>query len=195
MKVGLFFGSFNPIHIGHMIIANIMCETTDLDKVWFVVSPQNPLKRNKNLLHEFDRIQMVEAAIADNYKLKCTDIEFRMPKPSYTVDTMTYLSDKNQDKKFVLIIGEDNFLTFGKWKNYQAILENFELYVYPRPGAKQSALIKNSNVKKIKAPVLNISATFIRSCVSKNQSIRYLVPDPVAKLIDLKCYYKSAAKL
>lgn len=190
MKVGLFFGSFNPIHIGHMIIANVMCETTDLDKVWFVVSPQNPLKKNRKLLHEFDRLQMVEAAIADNYKLKCTDVEFRMPKPSYTVDTMTYLYEKNQDKKFVLIIGEDNLFTFDKWKNYLAILDNFELYVYPRPGARQSELIEHPGVKKVEAPLLNISATFIRAQVSKSQSVRYLVTDPVAELIELKGYYK-----
>jgi len=189
MKIGLFFGSFNPVHSGHLIIANIMVETTDIDKVWFVVTPQNPLKKNKSLLHEFDRIDMVEAAIADNHKLKSCDVEFRMPKPSFTIDTLTYLTAKHPDKTFILIIGQDNLEHFPNWKNYQKILDNYALYVYPRPEAVNSEIMNHKNVKMVEAPLLQISATFIRNCVKKHQSIRYLVPDPVISLIDKKDFY------
>ena len=134
MIIGLFFGSFNPIHVGHMIIANVMVETTDIDRVWFVVSPQNPFKQRKTLLPEFDRLDMVREAIHDNYNLEVTDVEFHMPKPSYTVDTLAYLMDKHPEHEFRLIIGEDNLTHFHKWKNHEAILQH-GLYVYPRPHA------------------------------------------------------------
>lgn len=189
MKIGLFFGSFNPIHIGHMIIANVMVSTTDLEKVWFVVSPQNPFKKRKNLLHEFDRLDMVNAAIHDNYDLMSSDIEFNLPKPSYTIDTLTYLIDKHPDYDFRLIIGEDNLNSFPKWKNYEKILDNYGLYVYPRPNSKTSDLINHPNVNLVDAPMIDISATFIRKCVKKNQSIRYLVPDSVEELIRIKKFY------
>lgn len=186
MKIGLFFGSFNPIHIGHMIIANIMAEHTDLDKVWFVVSPHNPLKRSQSLLHEHDRYDMVEKAIMDNPNLKVTDIEFRMPRPSYTVDTLAFLSDKYSEHTFVLIIGEDNLNNFHKWKNYEVILSEYGLYVYPRPGKSGVDYSNYEKVKMIDAPLLNISATFIRNCVRKDQSIKYLVPEAVEQFIKSK---------
>src|SRR5258708_30492655 len=132
-NIGLFFGSFNPIHTGHMIIANIMATNAKLDKVWFVGSPQNPFKAGKGLLHEFDRYEMVKAAIADNYKLQVSDVEFTLPKPSYTIDTLTVLVEKNPHKKFSVIIGEDNLANFEKWKNHDQILQLYGLYVYPRP--------------------------------------------------------------
>ncbi len=188
-KIGLFFGSFNPIHIGHLVIANIMAENTDLSKVWFVVSPQNPLKPSKGLLHEFDRIDMVKAAIADNYKLEASDVEFHMPKPSFTIHTLAYLSEKHPDKKFVVIIGQDNLESLPKWKNYQQILDQYELYVYPRPHVTNSELKRHANVKMIDAPLLDISATYIRTCIKNNKSIRYLVPEPVEQLIRLKHFY------
>ncbi len=192
-KIGLFFGSFNPIHMGHMIIANIMAETTDLSEVWFVVSPQNPLKEVKSLLHEFDRMDMVEAAIADNFRLKATDIEFQMPKPSYTVDTLAYLSDKYPQKNFKLIIGEDNLKSFHRWKNYKVILKDYGLYVYPRPhmvgGEKVQEYLEDPNVEMVSSPSIDISATMIRRMIKNNQSIRYLVPDPVIDLINMKKYY------
>ena len=188
-KIGLFFGSFNPIHIGHLIIANIMAENTDLNKVWFVVSPQNPLKPNKGLLHEFDRYDMVKTAIADHYKLEASDVEFHLPKPSYTIHTLTYLAEKFPDKKFVLIMGEDNLESFPKWKNYQQILEHYELYVYPRPHVTNSELKRHPNVRMVEAPLLDISATYIRSCIKGNKSIRYLVPESVEQLIQLKKFY------
>lgn len=189
-KIGLFFGSFNPIHIGHMIIANIMAENTDLNKVWFVVSPQNPFKPGKGLLHEFDRYDMVKAAIADHYKLEVSDVEFNLPKPSYTIHTLAYLTEKHPGKEFKVIIGEDNLESFTKWKNHEQILEQFGLYVYPRPHVTNSELKRHPNVKLIEAPLLDISATYIRSCIKNNKSIRYLVPEPVEQLIRLKHFYQ-----
>jgi len=189
VKVGLFFGSFNPVHIGHLIIANIMVETSDLNKVWFIVSPQNPHKVSKSLAHEFDRYDMVDAAIADNYHLSVSDIEFNMPKPSYTVDTLAYLTDKNPGKEFSLIIGEDNLRSFPKWKNHEVILENYGLYVYPRPSANKPELSSHANVHWIDAPILDISATYIRSLVKENKSIKYLVPESVEQLIKLRKLY------
>lgn len=189
-KIGLFFGSFNPIHIGHMIIANIMAENTDLNKVWFVVSPQNPFKVSKGLLHEFDRYDMVKAAIADHYKLEVSDVEFNLPKPSYTIHTLAYLTEKHPGKEFKVIIGEDNLENFGKWKNHEQILEQFGLYVYPRPHVTNSELKRHPGVKLIEAPLLDISATYIRNCIKNNKSIRYLVPEPVEQLIRLKHFYQ-----
>lgn len=190
MKIGLFFGSFNPIHIGHMIIANIMAENTDLKKVWFVVTPQNPLKPSKGLLHEFDRYDMVKAAIADNYKLEVSDVEFNLPKPNYTVHTLAHLREKNPSKEFRLIIGEDNLENFTKWKNHEAILDQYGLYVYPRPGVTNTDLKRHANVTMVEAPLLDISATYVRNCIKNNKSIRYLVPEPVEQMIRQKGFYK-----
>jgi nicotinate-nucleotide adenylyltransferase len=189
MKIGLFFGSFNPIHMGHLIIANIMAETTDLNKVWFVVSPQNPFKPGKGLLHEFDRYDMVRAAVYDSYKLEVSDIEFNLPKPSYTIHTLVHLKERHPDKDFKVIIGEDNLAGFPKWKNAERILEDYGLYVYPRPHAQLSDLKTHPQVKMVEAPMIDISATFIRNCVRKNQSVRYLVPDAVEEMIRTKGFY------
>jgi nicotinate-nucleotide adenylyltransferase len=199
MKIGLFFGSFNPIHMGHMIIANLMAESGDLKKVWFVVSPQNPFKPSKGLLHEHDRYDMVRAAIHDNYKLEVSDIEFHLPKPSYTIHTLVHLKEKHPDKEFKIIIGEDNLSGFQNWRNYERILDDYGLYVYPRlnvssvgqarPHAQPSELKQHPNVKLVEAPMIDISATFIRNCVRKGQSVRYLVPDPVEEMIRTKGFY------
>ncbi len=189
MKIGLFFGSFNPIHVGHLIIANVMASHTDLDKVWFIVSPQNPFKQRDDLLHEFDRYDMVRAAIHDNYNLEVSDVEFNMPRPSYTVDTLAYLTDRHPDHSFRLIIGSDNLASFHKWKNHEVILENYGLYVYTRPGTAVHDLLDHSNVKLVKAPLLDISATFIRKSIRKGRSVRYLVPDAVEELIRGKKFY------
>ncbi len=188
-KIGLFFGSFNPIHTGHMIIANIMAETTDLERVWFIVTPQNPLKPSKGLLHDFDRYDMVRAAVYDNYKLEVSDIEFHLPKPNYTIHTLVHLAEKHPDKEFKLIIGEDNLASFTKWKNYERILADYGLYVYPRPHVTKSDLIRHPNVKLVDAPLMDISATFIRNCIRQNKSVRYLVPDPVEAIIRAKHFY------
>jgi nicotinate-nucleotide adenylyltransferase len=188
-KIGLFFGSFNPIHVGHLIIANVMAQNTDLDKVWLVVSPQNPLKPSKGLLHEFDRYDLVKAAIADNYKLEASDVEFHLPKPSYTIHTLAYLTEKHPNKEFKVIIGEDNLENFTKWKNHEQILGQFGLYVYPRPHVTNSDLKRHSNVTIVKAPMIDISATYIRNCIKNNKSIRYLVPEPVENMIRTKKFY------
>ena len=198
MNIGLLFGSFNPIHVGHLIIANVMAENTDLKKVWVVVSPQNPFKPSKGLLHEFDRYDMVKAAIADNYKLEVTDIEFHLPRPSYTIDTLTHLNERNPGNTFRVIIGEDNLVNFEKWKNYEQILDQHGLYVYPRvlpagargAGVTNPELKRHPNVKMVEAPLLDISATYIRGCIRDNKSIRYLVPEAVESMIRTKQFYK-----
>jgi nicotinate-nucleotide adenylyltransferase len=189
-KIGLFFGSFNPIHIGHLVIANIMAENTDLTKVWLIVSPQNPLKPSKGLLHEFDRYDLVKAAIADNYKLEVSDIEFHLPKPSYTIHTLARLTELHPTKEFKVIVGEDSLENFAKWKNYQQILDQFGLYIYPRPNVTNSDFRRHPRVKLIDAPLLDISATFIRNCIKNNKSIRYLVPEVVETMIRVKNFYK-----
>lgn len=199
MKIGLFFGSFNPIHTGHMIIANIMVETTDLEKVWFVVTPHNPHKQSKSLLHDFDRYDMVRAAVYENYKLEVSDVEFHLPKPNYTIHTLVHLSEKHPDKQFKVIIGEDNLSNFTQWKNYERILEDYGLYVYPRlTGVVGQArvnvtiteLSRHPNVTMVEAPMMDISATFIRNCIRKGQSVRYLVPDAVEAIIRAKKFYQ-----
>ena len=190
MKIGLFFGSFNPIHIGHLAIANIMSENTDLNKVWFIVSPQNPLKPSKGLLHEFDRYDMVKAAIADNYKFEVSDVEFHLPKPSYTIYTLAHLREKHPEKEFSVILGEDNLDNFTQWKNHEAILNQFSLYVYPRPRVTNSPLKSHPHVKMVDAPLFDISATYIRQCVGSNKSIRYLVPEAVEQMICAKGFFK-----
>ena len=185
-----------------MIIANIMAENADLKKVWFVVSPQNPFKPAKGLLHEFDRYDMVKAAIADNYKLEVSDIEFKLPRPSYTIDTLTHLSERHPDKSFRVIIGGDNLENFTKWKNFQQIVDQYGLYVYPRPGNQKNSrdladsgvtnddLTRHANVKMVEAPLLDISATYIRNCIRDNKSIRYLVPESVEQMIRTKLFYR-----
>lgn len=190
MNIGLFFGSFNPIHIGHLIIANTMAEQKDIAQVWFVISPLNPFKSSKSLLHEFDRLDMVELAIGDNFNLRTSDIEFNMPRPSYTIDTLTYLSSKHPQHNFRLIIGEDNLKNFHKWKNYQAILDHYGLIVYPRPHSGAAEAIKNHpNVRMVNAPLLDISATYIRKTVQEGKSVRYIVPDSVIDYINEKKLY------
>ena len=195
MKIGLFFGSFNPIHVGHLIIANTMATTTDLEQVWFVVSPQNPFKKTRSLLHEFDRLDMVERAIADNSRLKATDIEFSMSRPSYTIDTLRKLQEKYPQHNYTLIIGEDNLEQFANWKAHDEIMNEFGLYVYPRPNradgtpSVKSPFLNHQNVRVIQAPLLDISATFIRESIRTNRSIRYMVPEVVEEMIVRKKFY------
>ncbi|AMM51354.1 nicotinate-nucleotide adenylyltransferase [Rufibacter sp. DG15C] len=191
MRVGLLFGSFNPIHIGHLILANFMATNANVDTVWLVVSPQNPFKPSNSLLHEFDRLHMVRLAIADNPDLGVTDIEFRMPKPSYTIDTLTWLKEKYPTYQFSLIMGEDNLATFHKWKNYEQILDQHEILVYPRPGSAPipDALAGHARIQVVEAPLLDISATFIRKCLKENKSVRYLLPEVVEDYIKSKKLY------
>lgn len=179
MKVGLFFGSFNPIHIGHLAIANYMVEFSDLDEIWLIISPHNPLKKKKTLLNEFDRYKMVELAVGDDIRIKPSNIEFSMPKPSFTIDTLTYLSEKNPNHQFVLIAGTDNFQSFHKWKNYEEILKNYKLYIYPRPGFNLGKYENHESISLINAPQMEISSSFIRNAIKEKKDIRYFVPDKV----------------
>jgi nicotinate-nucleotide adenylyltransferase len=166
-----------------------MLENTDLKEIWFVVSPENPLKKSKSLLHEFDRYEIVQRAINDNYNFKVSDVEFHLPKPSYTIDTLTHLQERHKDKEFVLIIGEDNLVQFPQWKNHDKILEYFSLYVYPRPNSSVTELKAHPKVRMVPSPLLDISATYIRECVKNKKSIKYLVPEAVESYIIHKGFY------
>ncbi len=190
MKVGLYFGSFNPIHVGHLIIAQTLLEQSPLQEIWFVVSPQNPFKKNNSLLHEFDRYEMVRLATFDNFQFRVCDIEFSMPRPSYTIDTLTYLQDRNPEHEFTLVIGEDNLDQFANWKNHQQILEFFSLYVYPRHGGCSSPFLSHPKVTKFDAPLLDISATYIRKLIKENHSVKYLLPDVVADYVRDKKFWR-----
>jgi nicotinate-nucleotide adenylyltransferase len=188
-KIGLYFGSFNPIHNGHLILAEQILENSDLDLIWFVVSPQNPFKDRNNLLDNRARYFLVQKAVEDNDGFRACDIEFSLPLPSYTIDTLTYLQEKYPDKEFTIIIGEDNLKNFHKWKNYQAILDYYRIFVYPRPNSEKSELLKKENVIMIQAPMIEISSSFIRENIRKNKSIRYLLPDKVREEIEKNAYY------
>ena len=190
MKVGLYFGSFNPIHVGHLIIANHIAYNTELDEVWFIVSPQNPFKETSSLLNEQHRYSLVKIAIEDEKKLKASNVEFLMPKPSYTIDTLMYLSEKFKKHAFTLIVGSDSYLNFEKWKNFKQIIINYNILIYPR----LSFTIKKNlpaTVKIINAPFIEISSTQIRKNIKDKKSIRYLITDKVMEEIELKGYYKS----
>jgi nicotinate-nucleotide adenylyltransferase len=189
MTIGLFFGSFNPIHTGHLIIANTMLEYGKLSEVWFVVSPQNPFKISSGLLHEFDRFEMVRLAIHDNFKFRASDIEFQLTRPSYTIDTLTYLQEKYPMHQFRLIIGEDNLQQFPRWKNYEKILDYFSLLVYQRPTVLPSTLMNHPKVTVVEAPQFDISASFIRNAVKAGRSIKYLVPQGVEEYIKDKKFF------
>ena len=190
MKVGLYFGSFNPIHIGHLIIANHIANNTELDEVWFIVSPKNPLKESASLLNEHHRYSLVKIAIEDEKKLKANNVEFLMPKPSYTIDTLIYLSEKFKKHSFTLIIGNDSYLNFSKWKNHKQIVLNYNMLIYPRPSFPIKTDLPG-NIKVIDAPLLEISSTQIRRNIKEKKSIRYLVTEKVMDEIELKGYYRS----
>lgn len=185
MKIGLLFGSFNPIHTGHLLIANYMVEYTELDKIWFVVSPQNPFKANDELLDENLRLKMIEMAIADDNRFEACNIEFGMPKPNYTYLTLTTLAEKYPEHQFTPIIGGDNLQSFHLWKNYESILENYQLFVYRRAGFHENPLLANhKKISLYEVPLLNISSTYIRETLQAGKSIRYLVPKVVKEFID-----------
>lgn len=191
MKIGLFFGSFNPVHIGHLIIANYMATQTDLDRVWLVVSPQNPLKPKKTLARDFDRLHLVRLGIGDNPRLQASNIEFDLPKPSYTVDTLAFLKEKHPEREFALIMGGDNLATLHLWKNYEQILANYDIYVYQRPAYDLGALATHPRVRLCEAPLLEISATYIRECLRNGKSVRYLVPEPVWEYLETSSLYRT----
>lgn len=190
-KTGLLFGSFNPIHIGHLILGNYMREFTDLDEVWFVVSPQNPLKDKKSLLSDYHRLALARLAVEDHQYLKVSNIEFNMPKPSYTIDTLTWLSEKYTDNEFVLICGTDIFKSFHKWKNYQEILNQYKLYVYPRPGYHLSDYINNPSIEIYDAPLMEISSSFIRKGIREKKNLDFWMPPAVYEYIMEMHFYEK----
>jgi nicotinate-nucleotide adenylyltransferase len=193
MKVGLYFGTFNPIHIGHLIIANHLVEHSDLDEVWFVVSPHNPFKDKKTLLENHHRLAMVQLAIEDFPKLRASDIEFKLSQPSYTIHTLAYITEKYPKHTFSLIVGEDNLSGFHKWKNYELILQNHFIYVYPRikSNNEEEDLLKHAQIKMIEAPIVQISATSIRNDIRNKKNVLPLLSKKVWNYIDEMNFYKS----
>lgn len=204
MKIGLYFGTFNPIHVGHLVIANFMAEYTDLDQVWLVVTPQNPMKDKSTLLADFHRLALVKVAIDDNPKLRASDIEFNLPKPSYTITTLAYLREKYPNDSFSLIMGEDNLRTFHKWFNHEVIMDKHKIYVYPRVLTMQEELEvvamsadlindykSHENVEFCEdAPVMKVSSSFIRQSIREEKDVRYLLTEPVRKYVDEMNFYK-----
>ena len=179
MRIGLFFGSFNPVHVGHMIIANYMVTHADIDKLWMVVSPHNPLKEKKSLANNYERLDLIRTAIGENDKISASDIEFNLPMPSYTIDTLTYLKEKYPYHTFSLIMGGDNLYSLHKWKNYELLLERHHILVYKRPTHDVPEIASHPNVFLYDAPMLNISSSYIRAEIAAQRSIRYLVPDSI----------------
>ena len=193
MKIGLYFGTFNPIHIGHLIIANHMAEYSDLDQIWMVVTPHNPLKKKNTLLDDSHRLQMVHLATEDFPKIKPSDIEFKLAQPNYTINTLTHLQEKYPKYEFSLIMGEDNLKSLHKWKNYEVILEHHEIYVYPRISSEKENLeFKNHpKIHIIDAPVVEISSTFIRENIKIGKNVKPLLPNKVWEYIDHNNFYKK----
>lgn len=189
-KIGLFFGSFNPIHVGHLILAEYIVEHTDLKEVWFVVSPCNPLKQKQSLLNEHQRLYMVNLAIEDDNRFRSCDIEFKLPRPSYTVNTLTHLEEKYPDRQFCLIMGEDNLDCIEKWFNYQFILDNYHIYIYPRDNYQTENKRNLNHITYVDAPKISISATMIRKGIKEKKSVRYLMTEKVARYVEEMGFYK-----
>jgi len=189
MRIGLYFGSFNPVHVGHLIIANHVLNETNLERIWFVVSPHNPFKEEKNLLNEYHRLHLVRLATEDDTRIRASDIEFTLPKPSYTSNTLAYLTEKHPEHQFMIIMGSDSFQNLSKWKNPEYIIKNFPIYVYKRPGFEVTDQF-GAKVHILDAPLLQISATRIREYIQKGKSARYMVPDKVLEEIEKGHYYK-----
>jgi nicotinate-nucleotide adenylyltransferase len=190
MNIGLYFGSFNPIHTGHLIIANQALNLTPLDKIWFIVSPQNPLKDNETLLNANKRLALAKKAVSGNARFSVSDVEFHLSKPSFTINTLQYLSDKYSKHEFSIIMGSDSYSNIGKWKNFRSITNGYKIFVYPRPDVRLATKLKR-NINILDAPLLSISSTEIRELIKSKKSIRYLVPDKVREEIEKNNYYKK----
>lgn len=196
-KIGLYFGSFNPVHIGHIAIAGYMTEFAGLDQVWFVVSPQNPLKKKETLLADHHRLYMTQLAIGDNDRLKASDIEFKLPVPSYTIDTLTYLKEKYPKHEFCLVMGEDNLYTLHKWKNADELIRKYPIYVYPRPDSRKPSsteldnILAAAGVHQVNAPLMAISGTFIRNGIKEGKDLSYFLPQTVWKYIKEMHFYEK----
>lgn len=190
MKIGLYFGSFNPVHVAHLIIANHVLNETDMERVWFVVSPQNPFKASANLLNEYHRLHLVRLATDEDTRIKASDIEFSLPKPSYTSSTLAYLAEKHPEHEFCIIMGSDSFQNLSQWKNHEVIVKNYRLYVYKRPGFEIVNTI-GADVQVLDAPLLQLSATHLRKYLKEGKSVRYMIPDKVLEEIEKGGYYKK----
>ncbi|MBL7738159.1 MAG: nicotinate-nucleotide adenylyltransferase [Chitinophagaceae bacterium] len=190
MKIGLYFGSFNPVHSGHLIIANHILNNTGLERIWFVVSPHNPFKESSTLLNEYDRLHLLKIATEEDSRVKVLDVEFSLPKPSYTSATLVHLEEKYPGHDFSIIIGSDSFQNLHKWKNFEMIVKNYPIYIYIRPGFEVKNTIQ-AHINIVKAPLLEISSTEIRQLIQEGKSIRYLVPEKVREEIERGGYYKK----
>ncbi len=190
MKIGLYFGSFNPVHNGHLIIANYIANYTTLDRVWFIVSPQNPFKEKGSLINQQHRKHLIDLAIEGEKKLRTSNVEFKLPVPSYTIDTLTHLTDQYPENEFCIIMGSDSFQNIKKWKNSDVLLKNYSVIIYERPGFPVASHMLTEGVKLLNAPLLSISSTQIRQMIREKKSIRYLVPDIVKEEIDHQQYYQ-----
>lgn len=191
-KIGLFFGSFNPIHIGHLILANYILEHSDLEELWFVVSPQNPFKDKKSLLKDNNRLDMVQLALKNYPKMRASNVEFSLPKPSYTIDTLTYLHEKFPDVSFSLIMGEDNLKGLPKWKNSEVLIQNHQIIVYPRvfEDRNDEDFVQHENIEKINAPIIELSATEIRNMIKEGKNVRPMLPPEVFEYLDGSSFYR-----
>lgn len=192
-KIGLFFGSFNPIHIGHLILANYILENSDMEELWFVVSPQNPFKDKKSLLNDHNRLDMVQLAVKNYPKMRASNIEFSLPKPSYTIDTLTYLKEKYPNYSFALIMGEDNLKSLPKWKNSERLVSDYQIIIYPRilTGEKnETKYLKHQNIHQINAPIIELSATEIRNMIKEGKNVRPMLPPEVFEYLDGSSFYK-----
>lgn len=189
-RTALFFGSFNPIHVGHLIIANTMLQKADVDELWFVVSPQNPLKERHTLLADHHRLQMVRRAIDDNYRMRACDVEMHLPVPSYTVVTLAELSERYPDREFCLIMGSDNLATFNRWRNYEYILEHYHIYVYPRPGSEHCALADHPHVTMVDVPMIDLSSSYIRGLIAERKDVKYMLTEPVYQYLTEMHFYE-----
>lgn len=190
LKTGLFFGSFNPIHVGHLIIANYMATFSGLKEVWLVVSPHNPLKQKSGLANMYDRLEMAKLATENAPQIKVSDIEFKLPQPSYTIDTLAHLGERYPDKEFVLIMGADNLVSLKKWKNYELLLQDYHIYVYPRPGAELSEWQNHPSITFTDTPEMEISSTFIRKAIKEKKNVQFFTPDAVLEFIEQKNMYR-----
>jgi len=192
-KTGLFFGSFNPIHVGHLVISNYMLEFAGLDEIWLMVSPHNPLKEKKSLLAGHHRYAMTDLAVADHPRIRASNFEFQLPRPSYTINTLVRLEEKYPEREFILIAGSDIFPTFHKWKNYEELLKNYQFYIYNRPASDPGKYSEHPHVKVFAAPLMEISSSFIREAIGKGKDMRYFVPAKVYDyILEMHFYQKRA---